>query len=269
VRDVSSPLCVRLTPAERARLRTVLDEYNVSDQHDAERARESTKRNVLDVARECKLYFARIYPLEEQHEKGWQFLAVSHSGLMLAKRVKGLPADHLEVSSSRSFCTVVSIVHARGASSFGSIVKCSQALIARFPSLLPPAPAPPWSSSANWSMANNKSAQKRTREVQYRPRRQRFCGLLSQKEVVHLLRIEVALAVRVFGLARLGLPGAGRPETAVNQDICCEQKKAFRRNSANGIVHLHVHVPLHVHLHARFVRVPLGRAHVGRQSQME
>ena len=60
VTDVFSPLCIRLSPEERARMKTLLDEYDVdlknvfSNKHKL-----STKKNIVDMAKDCKVYFSR------------------------------------------------------------------------------------------------------------------------------------------------------------------------------------------------------------------
>ena len=60
VTDVFSPLCIRLSPEDRSRMKTLLDEYEVglknvfSNQHKL-----STKKNIIDMAKEFPTYFAR------------------------------------------------------------------------------------------------------------------------------------------------------------------------------------------------------------------
>jgi hypothetical protein len=52
------------------------------------------------MARELNVYFARLYPISkpESSSSAPQYLAVSHDGVRLVERQKGLPTDTLEVS---------------------------------------------------------------------------------------------------------------------------------------------------------------------------
>ena len=65
----------------------------------------STKKNIIEMARELDVYFARLYPISKPEESSsssatQQYLAVSHSGVTLVERQKGLPTDTLEVRSN-------------------------------------------------------------------------------------------------------------------------------------------------------------------------
>ena len=67
----------------------------------------STKKNIIEMARELDVYFARLYPISKPEESAsspaattQQYLAVSHSGVKLVERQKGLPTDTLEVRSN-------------------------------------------------------------------------------------------------------------------------------------------------------------------------
>ncbi len=107
--DVFSPLCIRMTTSERSRMKTLLDEYDVdvnnvfSNKHKL-----STKKNIIEMARELSVYFSRLYPISKPdhadqqisggQQAGQQYLCVSHSGVKLVERQKGLPTDTLEVS---------------------------------------------------------------------------------------------------------------------------------------------------------------------------
>ena len=60
------------------------------------------------MARELDVYFARLYPISKPEESAssssaaaatQQYLAVSHSGVKLVERQRGLPTDTLEVGS--------------------------------------------------------------------------------------------------------------------------------------------------------------------------
>ena len=60
VSDVFSPTCARLSPSERARMKTLLDEYEVDLGNAADGDhRLSTKKNIIDMARDFQVYFAR------------------------------------------------------------------------------------------------------------------------------------------------------------------------------------------------------------------
>ena len=60
VTDVFSPLCIRFSQEDRSRMKTLLDEYDISlknvfsSQHKL-----STKKNIIDMAKEFPTYFAR------------------------------------------------------------------------------------------------------------------------------------------------------------------------------------------------------------------
>lgn len=99
VTDVFSPLCIRLDSNDRSRMKTLLDEYNInlknifSGQHKL-----STKKNIIEVAKEFPTYFARLYPVTSgQDSEDMQYLAISHSGIRLVRREKSLPTDYLQV----------------------------------------------------------------------------------------------------------------------------------------------------------------------------
>ncbi len=85
-------------------MKTLLDEYNISlknvfsNQHKL-----STKKAIIEVAREFPTYFARLYPVTSgQNPEDAQYLAVSHSGVRLVKRVKSLPTDYLQVNINKA-----------------------------------------------------------------------------------------------------------------------------------------------------------------------
>lgn len=77
--DVFSPLCIRLTTEERSRMKTLLDEYDIdvknvfSQQHKL-----STKKNIIDMAKEFSIYFSRYSKTKEKGEKrvskAWQLI---------------------------------------------------------------------------------------------------------------------------------------------------------------------------------------------------
>ena len=83
----------------RSRMKTLLDEYNINlknifgNQHKL-----STKKSIIEVAKEFATYFARLYPVTSgQSSEDMQYLAISHSGIRLVRREKSLPTDYLQV----------------------------------------------------------------------------------------------------------------------------------------------------------------------------
>ena len=80
-------------------MKTLLDEYNINlknifgNQHKL-----STKKSIIEVAKEFPTYFARLYPVTSgQSSEDMQYLAISHSGIRLVRREKSLPTDYLQV----------------------------------------------------------------------------------------------------------------------------------------------------------------------------
>ena len=58
----------------------------------------STKKSIIEVAKEFPTYFARLYPVTSgQTSEDMQYLAISHSGIRLVRREKSLPTDYLQV----------------------------------------------------------------------------------------------------------------------------------------------------------------------------
>ena len=61
----------------------------------------STKKSIIEVAKEFPTYFARLYPVTSgQTSEDMQYLAISHSGIRLVRREKSLPTDYLQVIQS-------------------------------------------------------------------------------------------------------------------------------------------------------------------------
>ena len=114
--DVFSPLCVRMSTAERTRMKTLLDEYDIdADNVFSNRHKLGTKKNIIEMARELDVYFSRLYPISKPEESSasstQQYLAVSHSGVRLVERQRGLPTDTLEVRNYRDLNLDRSIGH--------------------------------------------------------------------------------------------------------------------------------------------------------------
>ena len=102
VADTFSPLCIRISPNERKRLVSFMEKYEIdpkkvhSSQH-----KNTTKMNLISMAREMDTYFSRIYPVAAgDQDVDVQYLAVSHAGVKLIKREKSLPTDYLNVSKN-------------------------------------------------------------------------------------------------------------------------------------------------------------------------
>ena len=103
VADTFSPLCIRISPNERRRLMSFMAKYEIdpkkvhSSQH-----KNTTKMNLISMAREMDTYFSRIYPVAAgDQDVDVQYLAVSHAGVKLVKREKSLPTDCLNVSRNQ------------------------------------------------------------------------------------------------------------------------------------------------------------------------
>merc|ERR1719242_1542733 len=98
VTDVFSPLCIRFSNEDRSRMKTLLDEYSInlktvfSNSHKL-----STKKNIIEVAKDFPTYFSRLYPVSSTQSTDIQYLSISHSGVRLVRREKSLPTDYLRV----------------------------------------------------------------------------------------------------------------------------------------------------------------------------
>jgi len=98
VTDVFSPLCIRFSNEDRSRMKTILDEYSInlktvfSNSHKL-----STKKNIIEVAKDFPTYFSRLYPVSSTQSTDIQYLSISHSGVRLVRREKSLPTDYLRV----------------------------------------------------------------------------------------------------------------------------------------------------------------------------
>ena len=60
VTDVFSPLCIRFSGEDRSRMKTLLDEYEINLKNVfGQQHKISTKKNIIDMAKELPTYFAR------------------------------------------------------------------------------------------------------------------------------------------------------------------------------------------------------------------
>ena len=97
--DTFSPLCIRLTQGERKKMFGYLDKYDIDPKNvHSSQHKNSTKLNIISMAKEFSTYFSRIYPVaSSEQDVEVQYLAVSHSGVKLVRREKSLPTDYLKV----------------------------------------------------------------------------------------------------------------------------------------------------------------------------
>jgi hypothetical protein len=61
VTDIFSPLCIRFSGEDRSRMKTLLDEYDINLKNVfGQQHKLSTKKNIIDMAKELPTYFARF-----------------------------------------------------------------------------------------------------------------------------------------------------------------------------------------------------------------
>ncbi|CAB4070030.1 unnamed protein product [Lepeophtheirus salmonis] len=95
---------LRLTPQECSRLRTLLDEYSINLKNlGSTKHRLSTKKNIIEIAKDSEYYFSRLYPISSGVEGESQFLSISHKGVRLIRRVKDPGHDHFETLETYTF----------------------------------------------------------------------------------------------------------------------------------------------------------------------
>ena len=97
--DTFSPLCIRLTQSERRKMMGYMDKYDIDPKNvHSSQHKNSTKINILAMAKDFSTYFSRIYPVaSSDQDVDVQYLAVSHTGVKLVRREKSLPTDYLKV----------------------------------------------------------------------------------------------------------------------------------------------------------------------------
>ncbi|EGI59287.1 Myosin-XV, partial [Acromyrmex echinatior] len=120
VYDVLATSSIRITKEDRQNMLKMLDNYGVTlDNLQSTQHKITIKKNVVDMAKQWPLYFARIFPVSigPQHPET-QHVAVSHHGLRLIKRtlngdliiLETLPLeDIVSVNSSRPGVCVLQI----------------------------------------------------------------------------------------------------------------------------------------------------------------
>ncbi|XP_018402219.1 PREDICTED: unconventional myosin-XV [Cyphomyrmex costatus] len=120
VYDVLATSSIRITKEDRQNMLKMLDNYGITlDNLQSTQHKITIKKNIVDMAKQWPLYFARIFPVSigPQHPET-QHVAVSHHGLRLIKRtlngdliiLETLPLeDIVSVNSSRSGVCVLQI----------------------------------------------------------------------------------------------------------------------------------------------------------------
>ncbi|XP_018313717.1 unconventional myosin-XV isoform X2 [Mycetomoellerius zeteki] len=120
VYDVLATSSIKITKEDRQNMLKMLDNYGVTlDNLQSTQHKITIKKNVVDMAKQWPLYFARIFPVSigPQHPET-QHVAVSHHGLRLVKRtlngdliiLETLPLeDIVSVNSSRPGVCVLQI----------------------------------------------------------------------------------------------------------------------------------------------------------------
>merc|ERR1719357_1219517 len=103
--DTFSPLCIRLTQSERRKMMGYMDKYDIDPKNvHSSQHKNSTKINILAMAKDFSTYFSRIYPVaSSDQDVDVQYLAVSHTGVKLVRREKSLPTDYLKVVDFYNF----------------------------------------------------------------------------------------------------------------------------------------------------------------------
>ncbi|KAK2585066.1 hypothetical protein KPH14_008582 [Odynerus spinipes] len=118
--DVLATSSIRITKEDRQNMLKMLDNYGVTlDNLQSTQHKITIKKNIVDMAKQWPLYFARIFPVSigPQHPET-QHVAVSHHGLRLIKRttsgdliiLETLPLeDIVSISSPRAGVCVLQI----------------------------------------------------------------------------------------------------------------------------------------------------------------
>ncbi|XP_046641646.1 unconventional myosin-XV-like isoform X4 [Daphnia pulicaria] len=115
VQDTYNDACLRISRDDRAKMQQMLENYGISPENATNGHHKITlKRNVVEMAKEWPLYFARLYPVSgtRQHADV-QFLAVSHSGVRLVKRQQIGQLESLHVLQSFGFSDILNVTTPR------------------------------------------------------------------------------------------------------------------------------------------------------------
>ncbi|EFX88395.1 hypothetical protein DAPPUDRAFT_191611 [Daphnia pulex] len=115
VQDTYNDACLRISRDDRVKMQQMLENYGISPENATNGHHKITlKRNVVEMAKEWPLYFARLYPVSgtRQHADV-QFLAVSHSGVRLVKRQQIGQLESLHVLQSFGFSDILNVTTPR------------------------------------------------------------------------------------------------------------------------------------------------------------
>ncbi|NXK54306.1 MYO15 protein, partial [Chauna torquata] len=106
--DTLSDTCIRISPEERLRMKSLFAENKLDSASPV--ATESVKKEIVAAARDgCEVYFSRLFPATGSVGTGVQILAVSHAGIKLLRLVKGtnVPGEQLRVLRAYSYADVL------------------------------------------------------------------------------------------------------------------------------------------------------------------
>ncbi|OXB81926.1 UNVERIFIED_CONTAM: hypothetical protein H355_015123 [Colinus virginianus] len=106
--DTLSDTCIRISPEERLRMKSLFAENKLDSFSPV--ATESVKKEIVTAARDsCEVYFSRLFPATGSVGTGVQILAVSHAGIKLLRLVKGtnMPGEQLRVLRVYSYADVL------------------------------------------------------------------------------------------------------------------------------------------------------------------
>ncbi|XP_067390295.1 unconventional myosin-XV [Emydura macquarii macquarii] len=106
--DTLSDACVRITPQERLRMKSLFAENKLDSFSPV--ADDSVKKEIVIAARDSlEVYFSRLFPATGSVGTGVQILAVSHTGIKLLRLVKGanMPREQLRVLRGYSYADIL------------------------------------------------------------------------------------------------------------------------------------------------------------------
>nr|XP_047922196.1 unconventional myosin-XV [Anser cygnoides] len=106
--DMLSDTCIRISPEERLRMKSLFAQNKLDSFSPV--ATESVKKEIVAAARDgCEVYFSRLFPATGSVGTGVQILAVSHAGIKLLRLVKGtnVPGEQLRVLRAYSYADVL------------------------------------------------------------------------------------------------------------------------------------------------------------------
>ncbi|CAM5087940.1 unnamed protein product [Natator depressus] len=106
--DTLSDACLRITPEERLRMKSLFAENKLDSFSPV--ADDSIKKEIVIAARDgWEVYFSRLFPATGSVGTGVQILAVSHTGIKLLRLVKGtnVPGEQLRVLRGYSYTDIL------------------------------------------------------------------------------------------------------------------------------------------------------------------